>query len=100
MAEAIQLGIARFAEQKVAVETCLFGLDGSDDVEATVDAALRRRPWTVVVVGGGVRTPDDQLELFETIVNLVRQHAPQAAIAFNGTAADTFDAAKRWLFRD
>ena len=52
----------------------------------------------MVVVGGGVRTSDDQLELFETTVNLVRQHITQAAIALNSSAAGTFDAAKRWLF--
>jgi hypothetical protein len=100
VAEAIELGIARFAQHGVDVETCLFGLDGSDDVEAKVGAALRSRPWKVVVVGGGVRKPEEQLELFESVVNLVRWHAPQAAIAFNRTATDTFTAAARWLDRD
>jgi hypothetical protein len=46
------------------------------------------------VIGGGVR---NQLELFERTVNLVRRHAPDAAIAFNTTPADTFDAAARWV---
>jgi len=97
VSDAIEMGIARFAEHGVDVESCLFGLDGSDDVETVVGAALRARPWEVVVVGGGVRKPDEQLELFETVVNLVRRHAPDAAIAFNSTPADTFDAAARWL---
>jgi hypothetical protein len=44
-----------------------------------------------------VRKPDDQLELFERVVNLVRRHAPDAAIAFNATAAGTFDADPRWV---
>jgi hypothetical protein len=73
---------------------CLFGLDGSDDVEAVVTAALRAQPWECVVVGGGVR---NQLELFERVVNLVRRHAPTAAVAFNSTPADTFEAAARWI---
>lgn len=94
VADAIEVGLARFAEQGVAVETCLFGLDGSDDVAAVVTAALRARPWECVTVGGGVR---NQLELFEQLINLVRQHAPGAAIAFNSTPADTFDAAARWI---
>ncbi|GAA2876580.1 hypothetical protein GCM10010472_37770 [Pseudonocardia halophobica] len=96
VAEAIAVGLARFADAGVGVETCLFGLDGSDDVEAVVTEALDRRQWEVVVVGGGVRSPD-QLDLFERIINLVRRHAPDAAIAFNSTPADTFDAAARWL---
>jgi hypothetical protein len=96
VADAIEVGIARFAEHGVGVEICLFGLDGSDDVGAVVAAALCARPWECVVIGGGVRH-EDQLELFEQVLNLVRQHAPDAAIAFNGTPADTFDAAARWV---
>jgi hypothetical protein len=37
------------------------------------------------------------LELFEKVVNLVRRHAPEAAIAFNNSPDDTADAALRWL---
>jgi hypothetical protein len=51
----------------------------------------------VVVVGGGVRKPEELLELFERVINLVRRHAPRAAIAFNSTPLDTFEAAARWL---
>jgi hypothetical protein len=95
--DAIAVGMARFADAGVGVDTCLFGLDGSDDVEAVVTEALDSRPWDVVVVGGGVRKPDELLDLFERIVNLVRRHAPDAAIAFNSSPGDTFDAAARWL---
>jgi hypothetical protein len=97
VADAVAVGIARFAEHGVGVETCLFGLDGSDDVEAVVSAALAARPWECVVVGGGVRTAEDQLELFEQVLNLIRRHAPEAAIAFNSTPSDTFEAAARWI---
>ncbi|MFB7328711.1 MULTISPECIES: hypothetical protein [unclassified Streptomyces] len=97
VADAIEVGIARFAEHGVGVETCLFGLDSSDNVEAVVGAALAARPWECVVVGGGVRKLEDQLELFEQIINLIRRHARNAAIAFNSTPADTFDAAARWI---
>jgi hypothetical protein len=93
-ADAIEVGLARFAEHGVGVASCLVGLDGSDDVAAVVTEALRRRPWECVTVGGGVR---HDLELFEQVVNLVRQHAPGAAIAFNDTPSDTFDAAARWI---
>jgi hypothetical protein len=96
VADAIAVGLARFAEHGLGVETCLVGLDGSDDVAAVVAAALRTRPWKCVVIGGGVRN-EDQLALFEQVLNLVRRHAPEAAIAFNSTPADTFDAAARWV---
>lgn len=97
VADATAQGLAVFAAHGVGVESCLFGLDGSDDIEAVVSASLRFRPWDCVVVGGGVRTDEDQLELFERILNLVRRLAPGASIAFNRTPADTYLAAARWL---
>jgi hypothetical protein len=97
--DAIAAGMARFAEVGVGAESCLVGLDGSDDIEAVVTAALGRRRWEVVVVGGGIRKSEDQLDLFERLVNLVHRHAPDAAIAFNSTPGDVADAAARWLGR-
>jgi hypothetical protein len=97
VSDAIDAGMARFAEHGIGVESCLFGLDGGDDVEAVVAAALSSRPWQCVVIGGGIRKVEDQLELFERVVNLVRRHAPSAAIAFNRNPADTFEAAARWI---
>jgi len=35
--------------------------------------------------------------LLEQVINLVRRHAPDAAIAFNATPEETFDAAARWV---
>jgi hypothetical protein len=95
--EAIQAGLAEFAAHGVGVESCLIGLDGSDDVEAVVGKALRAHPYECVTVGGGLRHSDDQVELLELVVNLIRRHAPAAAIAFNSNPATTYDAAARWL---
>jgi hypothetical protein len=97
VATGIQVGMADFAEHGVGAETCLVGLDGSDDIEAVVTAALDAHPWECVVVGGGIRRNEEQLGLFENIVNLVRRHAPDAAIAFNSTPSDTYTAASRWI---
>ena len=97
VAEGIAAGMARFDEAGVGAESCLVGLDGSDDIPAVVARALGSRPWEVVVVGGGVRKNEDRLEMFERIINLVRRHAPDAAIAFNDKPDTTYDAAARWL---
>ncbi len=97
-ADKIAVGLATFAEHGVGVQTCLFGLDGSDDIPAVVTAALSTQPWECVVVGGGVRRSDDEnLGLFEQVINLVRRLAPDAAIAFNTGADTTFEAAARWI---
>ncbi|PSK99775.1 hypothetical protein CLV30_11778 [Haloactinopolyspora alba] len=97
VAEAIDVGLAKFAEHGVGVETCLVGLDGSDDIEAVVEDALRAHAWECVTIGGGLRHSDDRVELLELVINLVRRHAPEAAIAFNSTPAGTYEAAARWL---
>ncbi len=97
MAAAIQIGLAALADRGFRSEACLVGLDGSDNVQALVTAALQARSWDCVIVGGGIREPGDQLELFESIINLIRQHAPQAAIGFNRTPDDLADAAARSL---
>jgi hypothetical protein len=92
---ALERGQDRFADLGLSGETCLIGMD--DHIEAEVTAALRARPWDCVVIGGGIRKPPQALELFELIVNLVRRHAPNAAIAFNTSPEDSADAAARAL---
>jgi hypothetical protein len=95
VADGIKVGMAKFVEHGVGAEACLFGLDGSDDIPEVITAALAGRPWECVVIGGGVRRAEG--DLFEQVVNLVRQHAPDAAIAFNTRPDDTYEAAARWI---
>ena len=97
VADAIEIGMRALADRGFHADACLVGLDGSDDVEARVTVALQTGPWDCVVVGGGIREAEEQLELFESIINLICRHAPQAAIAFNHTPHDLADAAVRSL---
>ena len=97
VADAIEVGMTAIADRGLHAEACLVGLDGSDDVEAPVTVALQAQSWDCVIVGGGIRTPEEQLELFESIINLIRRYAPQAAIAFNHTPHDLADAVARGL---
>ena len=97
VAEAIEIGMARLADRGFEAQACLVGLDGSDDIEARVTAALEAGEWECVVVGGGIRGSGEQVELFESVINLIRRHAPQAAIAFNSTPQDIVDAVARQL---
>jgi hypothetical protein len=59
------------------------------------------RPYDCVVIGGGIRKPEPMLERFEAVINLVRRHAPHAAIAFNTNGANSVDAGAaprgRWV---
>lgn len=93
--EALDRGRRRFDELGISYAMCLVPLD--DSAEATIVEHLRREPYACVVIGGGIRKEEELLEFFEVVVNLVRRHAPQAAIAFNTTPVDGADAAARWV---
>lgn len=92
---AIERGRRRFEEHGISCHVGLVPLD--DSAPQRIVELLRSEPYECVVVGGGIRKEEELLELFETVVNLVRRHAPQAAIAFNSSPDDMADAALRWL---
>jgi hypothetical protein len=92
---AIARGQARFGDHGIEADLCLVAPD--EHAEAAIVEALTREHYACVVVGGGIRKHEPLLEFFEKVVNLVRRHAPGAAIAFNSTPEDTADAALRWL---
>ncbi|MFD8425248.1 hypothetical protein [Streptomyces sp. NPDC059466] len=92
---ALDAELARFGEQGIEAAMTLVTFDAS--AKSALTASLAGHPWDVVVVGGGIRKAEQLLPLFEEIVNLIRRHAPQAAIAFNTNGADSVEAAQRWL---
>ncbi|MET7289807.1 hypothetical protein [Streptomyces sp. NPDC005573] len=91
----LEAELDRFGEHGIdaAMTLILFG----ESAEPTLVSSLSSQPWDVVVVGGGIRKAEQLLPLFEQIVNLIRRHAPQAAIAFNTNGGDSVEAARRWL---
>lgn len=95
IAAAIKRGQARLDEYGIDADLCLLVVD--ETAEAVVVEALTRAEYACVLIGGGIRRHEPYLEFFEKVVNLVRQHAPGAAIAFNNSPDDMADAALRWL---
>jgi hypothetical protein len=92
---AIARGQARFGDHGIEADWCLVTLEESP--KRAIVEALTSKNYVCVVIGGGIRTHEPLLEFFEEVVNLVRQHAPDAAIAFNSSPEDCADAALRWL---
>lgn len=92
---AIAVGQKRFETEGIPAEFCLVQPDATAEPE--IVARLTARPWAVVVIGGGIRKHDPVVALFERVIHLVRQHAPDAAIAFNTNPVDCVEAARRWL---
>lgn len=93
--QAVERGQKRFEAQGLHADLCLIRLDST--AKADIIRKLESEKYACVVVGGGIRKPEPLLEFFETVVNLVRQHAPDAAIAFNTSPEDSAEAAMRWL---
>jgi hypothetical protein len=94
---AIAIGQKRFEAQGIPADLCLVRPDATAEPE--IIAHLARKDYACVVIGGGIRKPEEMLDLFERVINLVRTHAPAAAIAFNTNPTNSFDAAMRWLPR-
>jgi len=86
---------AMFAPRGMEAEMCL--IDFGETAEQVLAERLAAVRYDCVVIGAGVREPDETLILFEKVVNLVHRLAPDAAIAFNSNPSDSLDAALRWL---
>ena len=59
-------------------------------------STLKETTYDVVLIGAGVRKDDDHFLVFETLVNVVHEHAPHARIAFNTGPTDSDTAVQRW----
>ena len=57
---------------------------------------LNEKAFDVVLIGAGVRKDDDHFFVFEKLVNVVHEYAPQARIAFNTGPTDSDAAVQRW----
>jgi hypothetical protein len=78
-----------------SVEMCL--TDFGETAVSVVQRQLRQKRFDCVLVGAGVRMNPSNFLLFEKLINVVHEHAPQAKICFNTLPNDTAAAVKRWL---
>ena len=77
------------------VDFCLTDL--GETAEAVVLDRLRRKQFDCIVIGAGVRTIPKYFILFEKLINMVHDHAPQAKLCFNTKPSDTAEAVQRWI---
>ena len=78
-----------------SVRTCL--TDFGKTAGAVVQSQLKQKPFNCVLIGAGVRANPSNFLLFETLINVVHEYAPQAKLCFNTLPSDTAAAVKRWL---
>ena len=78
-----------------SVQMCL--TDFGETAEAVVQSQLNQKRFDCILIGAGVRANPSNFILFEKLINVVHEHAPQAKICFNTLPSDTAAAVKRWL---
>ena len=78
-----------------SAEMCL--TDFGETAEAVVKSKLLEKRFACILIGAGVRANPSNFILFEKLLNVVHEHAPQAKLCFNTMPSDTAAAVKRWL---
>jgi hypothetical protein len=71
--------------------------DFGETAEAVVRGQLKQKLFDCVLIGAGIRMMPSQFLLFEKLVNVVHEHAPQAKLCFNTKPSDMAEAVRRWL---
>ena len=78
-----------------SVQMCL--TDFGETAAAVVQSQLKQKRFDCILIGAGVRTIPSNFMLFEKLINVVHEHAPQAKLCFNTKPSDTAEAIQRWL---
>jgi DNA-binding LacI/PurR family transcriptional regulator len=78
-----------------SVQMCL--TDFGETAEAVVRSVLEQKRFDCILIGAGVRANPSNFILFEKLINVVHEHAPQAKLCFNTVPSDTAAAVKRWI---
>ena len=98
-AEKVLAGIAAAEESLKALgydaQHCL--IDFGQTAEAVVTAELLKHHFDCILIGAGVRAVPSNLILFEKLINIIHEHAPNSKICFNTNPSDTLDALQRWI---
>ena len=86
--------LAQLPKLGYELDSCL--VDQGETAESVLAQHLERQSFDCVMFGAGLRASESLL-LFEKLLNLVHERAPQAKICFNTTPRDTAAAIQRWI---
>jgi len=92
---ALKADEARLRSLGYKAELCL--IDLGKTAETVVLDRLRQKQFNCILIGAGVRTIPKYFILFEKLINVVHEHAPQAKLCFNTKPSDTAEAVQRWI---
>jgi hypothetical protein len=68
-----------------------------DEVESTIRDHLATGSFGLAMIGAGVRLQPNYTELFERIINVLHDAAPDIRFCFNTSPETTADALRRWI---
>jgi len=72
-------------------------IDFGQTAEAVVTAVLQKQQFDCILIGAGVRDVPSNFILFEKLINIVHENAPNSKICFNTNPSDTLEALRRWI---
>lgn len=72
-------------------------IDLGETAEATLLNLLNTHQFDCIMIGAGIRVLTEHTILFEKVINLIHEQAPQAKICFNNRPSDTLQALQRWV---
>ncbi|MCL9683523.1 hypothetical protein [Legionella maioricensis] len=77
------------------VQMCL--TDFGETALEVVRNHLEKKRFDCVLIAAGIRAVPSSFILFEKLINVVHQYAPQAKLCFNTKPSDTAEAVQRWI---
>ena len=72
-------------------------IDSAATAPDTLKRLLTEKPRDCLLIGAGVRTIPEYLQLFEALVNTFHTYAPNAKLCFNSGPFDSVEAVQRWV---
>src|SRR5438270_6771031 len=75
---------------------CLIGTS-PDAAESTIRDLVSHRPFTLAMVGAGVRVPRENALLMERIINVLAETCPGVRFCFNSSPESTIETLRRWV---
>lgn len=94
---AFQSVLSELEDAGYKAEWCL--TDTGETARAQLKESLKSFEPEVVLIGAGVRKDEGHFLLFEEMINVVHELAPNARITFNTLPYDSVAAVQRWSKR-
>ncbi len=88
----------QMTDQGDQLDICNIQLDGS--MEEPVTAQFTHSTYDCILIGSGIRKPDEDIEMFERIIHSIRHYAPNTPLGFVPTPLDSVKAVARVMLQD